>query len=1063
MKKFSRRSIRNRILLGILSVPALSVVIFVVWSLDFIDKTALKQAQEKVELDLNSGRVIYNEELQSLCDLVLYQAMRPSIVSGITGRKRADLKVQLDEMVHLESTDILVATDSKGVVVARAGKLDFCDDDLSTDKLISKALKGARVAATDLLSLERLAHEGSELAERARIKIVPTPRAKLAKRPEYLDGGMVLAAAQPVTDRGKVVGALYAAKLLNRNFAIVDKTRDTVYRDRLYKGRMVGTATIFQGETRISTNVKRSNGTRAIGTCISAEVGEACLDKGQRWIGRAFVVNDWYITAYEPIYDIDKNTIGVLYVGTLESPYVGLKQDLFGQIALFIIGITPFGVLISIFVSKKIVRPIKELAGASEKIAEGDYTKRAIIESEDEIGMLASSFNRMAESVQTKTDALNEAQRSLYDYSKNLERLVEERTQRLLATEMRYANLFEIANDAFFTIDKDCIFTSINDYGASLAGYPKEEILGRMTLLGIVHGDDQARIRSMIDRVFAGRTSTVGISFRIIDKTGKEKIVEMNISVLKGSATDTEILGIARDVTERRRLEEEVARTRDELQVLFNSITDGINVVDRNYSIIKANAGMAKQRGIPVGNMIGRKCYKVFHDRDGRCKRCLVEETFRTGDPAFETRERTRTDGTTITVDVFTFPIFNNDNQVIQAVEYSRDVTEGKQLEKHLFQVTKMESIGVLAGGIAHDFNNLLSGILGYASLFKVKLDEGNPLFKYADTIEQSALKAARLTQQLLTFSRGGESHRETTNVNRIAEETSQLLERTLDKNIIIRKKLNSDTWPIEADPSQIEQVLLNICINARDAMPSGGILAIKTENVLIPCDHQAACLLAAVDGKYVKISISDTGLGIDKGIQDKIFDPFFTTKDKTKGTGLGLSVVYGVVKNHEGCIHVESEVLKGTTFDIYLPASEKELTDNSIDAAPNEFVRGDETILLIDDEQIIRELGKEILENSGYKVMLASDGIEALTLYENLKKEIALVILDMIMPRLGGIETFDRLRLMNPAVKVIVSSGYSADGHYQAVLRNGARGFIQKPYKIRDLTKIVRQVLDQE
>lgn len=1062
MTKFSSKSIRNRILLGILSVPALSVIIFIVWSLDFIDKTALKQAQEKVELDLNSGRVIYTEELESLCDLVLYQAMRPSIVSGIISEDRKRLKAQLNELKRLESTDILLATDNRGVVIARAGESDICGDDLSRDRLVSKALRGMRVVATDLLSLERLAREGPELAERAHIRIISTPRAKPAKRPEYLDNGMVLAAAQPIMEHGRVVGIVYAAKLLNRNFAIVDKTRDTVYRDRLYKGRMVGTATIFQGEVRISTNVKRSDGTRAMGTCISAEVGEACLEKGKRWIGRAFVVNDWYITAYEPIYDIDRNIIGVLYVGTLESPYVGLKQDLFAQIALFIIGITPFGVVISIFVSKKIVRPIKELAGASEKLAEGDYTRRAIIESEDEIGMLASSFNRMAESVQTKTEALNDAQRSLYDYSKNLERLVEERTQKLLATEMRYANLFEIANDAFFTIDRDCIFTSINDYGANLSGYSKEEILGKMTLPGIVHEGDQVRIRSMIERVFAGQTPTVGISFRIIDKTGQEKIVEMNISVLKGSATETEILGIARDVTERRKLEEEVARTRDELQVLFNSITDGINVVDQNYAIIKANAGMAKQRGIPVENMIGRKCYEVFHSRGERCESCLVEKTFRTGRPAFETRERVRTDGTIITVDVFTFPIFNNDNQVIQAVEYSRDVTEGKHLEKHLFQVTKMESIGVLAGGIAHDFNNLLSGILGYASLLKVKLEEGNPLFKYADTIEQSALKAARLTQQLLTFSRGGESHRETTSINRIAEETIQLLERTLDKNIIIRKRLNADTWPVEADPSQIEQVLLNICINARDAMPSGGMLAIKTENILITDDYQAA-YLAAAKGKYVRISISDTGLGIDKSILDKIFDPFFTTKDKTKGTGLGLSVVYGVVKNHEGYIHVDSEVLKGTTFDIYLPASDKKLAAIYVDAVPKESVRGNETILLIDDEQMIRELGKEILANNGYKTILACDGIEALTLFDNHKDEIDLVILDMIMPRLGGIETFDRLKIMNPAVKVIVSSGYSADGHYQAVFQNGAKGFIQKPYKIGELTKIVRQVLDQE
>ncbi|MDP2799775.1 MAG: cache domain-containing protein, partial [Deltaproteobacteria bacterium] len=361
--------------------------------------------------------------------------------------------------------------------------------------------------------------------------------------------------------------------LLNRNFDIVDKTRNTVYRDRLYKGRMVGTSTIFQDEVRISTNVQTKDGRRAIGTCISAEVGEACLEKGERWIGRAFVVHDWYITAYEPIYDLDKKIIGILYVGTLESHYVGLKHELFTQIVLFIIGITPFGVLISIFVSKKIVRPIKELAVATEKIAEGDYTRQAIVESGDEVGMLASSFNRMTESIQAKTEALDEAQKSLYNYSKNLEELVKERTEKLLATEMRYTNLFEIANDAFFTIDRNYMFTSINSYGENLTGYSKEEVVGKMPLLDIVHSDERDFVKNKIDRVRSGQALTAGMSFRIKDKNGTEKIIEMNMSVVKGSGSGTEILGIARDVTERRKLEEEVARTRDELQVLFNSIT----------------------------------------------------------------------------------------------------------------------------------------------------------------------------------------------------------------------------------------------------------------------------------------------------------------------------------------------------------------------------------------------------------------------------------------------------------------------------------------------------------
>ncbi len=1060
-KNFFKKSIRNRILLGILTVPALSILIFIPWSLNFIDKTALKQAQEKVELDLNSARVIYNGELYHLSRLILYQSLRPSLVNAVFNANPKMLKGELDKLNDLEKVDILLVTDHKGRVLARAGNSEVQSDDLSTDKLISKALKGQGIYATDLLSLERLAREEGDLAERARIKIIPTPRAKVKPRPTHLDSGMVLAAAQPVVANGKVVGTLYTAQLLNRNFDIVDKTRDTVYKDRLYKGRMVGTATIFQDEVRISTNVQTKDGRRAIGTCISAEVGEACLEKSERWIGRAFVVQDWYITAYEPIYDLDKKIIGILYVGTLESPYVGLKDELFTQIVLFVIGITPFGVLISIFVSKKIVRPIKELAVATEKIAEGDYTRQAIVESGDEVGMLASSFNRMTESIQAKTEALNEAQKSLYNYSKNLEELVKERTERLLATEMRYTNLFEIANDAFFTIDRNYIFTSINSYGENLTGYSRKDTVGRMHLLDVIHADDRDIVKNKIERVLAGKASTVGIAFRLVDKTGTEKIIEMHTSVLKEGKTGTEILGIARDVTERRKLEEEVARTRDELQVLFNSITDGINVVDRDYNIIKANEGMAKQRGVPVEDMIGHKCYEIFYNRQKPCENCLVEETLKTGKTYFKTRERIRSDGTAVSADVFTFPVFDHEGQVIQVVEYSRDVTERKQLEQQLLQAQKMESIGVLAGGIAHDFNNLLSGILGYASLLKTKTQKEDSLYKYADTIEQSAVKAARLTQQLLTFSRGDKFRTETVNITEIAEETLQILERAIDKNISIKKEFLPDIWAIEVDPSQIEQVLLNICINARDAMPTGGVLTIKTKNVILE-EESLADYPETAPGNYAKITISDTGTGIARDIQHRIFDPFFSTKDKSKGTGLGLSVVYGVVKNHGGFINLKSEPMKGTTFEIYIPASTKIAASSDSDASVKELRGGHENILFVDDEEVVRELGREVLESYGYKVIPASDGIEAISIYEKQKDGIDLIILDMIMPKMGGIETFERLQAVNPAVKVIVSSGYSSDGHYQAVLQKGAKGFIQKPYKINELTGMVRQVLDE-
>jgi PAS domain S-box-containing protein len=390
-------------------------------------------------------------------------------------------------------------------------------------------------------------------------------------------------------------------------------------------------------------------------------------------------------------------------------------------------------------------------------------------------------------------------------------------------------------------------------------------------------------------------------------------------------------------------------------------------------------------------------------------------------------------------------------------LELAEALDELKRLQEQLLHAQKMESIGTLAGGIAHDFNNILSGVLGYASLLRNKIDPEDPLYRYVSTIEQSAIKASKLTQQLLTFGRATKYQVRPVNINPALEESLHILERTITRKIQIEKDISPNLWTVEADISQIEQVVLNLCINARDAMPDGGTLTISSKNCYVG-DEESRGHVGLEKGNYVKISISDTGTGIPEDIRNRIFDPFFSSKEK--GTGLGLSVVYGIVKNHGGFVHVESRLGKGTTFDIFLPMSGRmeEINQTRAESAAS---GGHETVLLVDDEEMIRDLGQDILNDEGYTVLLAADGVEAVEMYKKHGDKINLIILDMLMPKMDGVETYRRIKEMNPSSKILISSGYMHNNRGYADFREGIDGIVKKPYKTEELTRKVRQILD--
>jgi two-component system cell cycle sensor histidine kinase/response regulator CckA len=371
----------------------------------------------------------------------------------------------------------------------------------------------------------------------------------------------------------------------------------------------------------------------------------------------------------------------------------------------------------------------------------------------------------------------------------------------------------------------------------------------------------------------------------------------------------------------------------------------------------------------------------------------------------------------------------------------------------------RMEAIGTLGGGVAHDFNNLLMGIQGRTSLMLMDKDSSHPDFEHLKGIEDYVKSAANLTKQLLGFARGGKYEVKPTDINALIKKTSKMFGRT-KKEIKIHGKYQKDVWTIESDQGQIEQVLMNLYVNAWQAMPGGGELYLQTENVTLGEDYVKPFKIEP--GKYVKISVTDTGVGMDEATRQRIFDPFFTTKEMGRGTGLGLASAYGIIKNHGGFINVYSEKGEGTAFNIHLPASASEVGGRRPEVS-EDVMHGHETVLLVDDEDMIIDVGEKLLQKLGYEVLIARSGKEATEIYEKNKDRIDMVILDMIMPDMSGGDTFDRLREITPHIKVLLSTGYSIDGQATEILNRGCNGFIQKPFNMKQLSGKLREILGKE
>ncbi|MBF0329602.1 MAG: response regulator [Nitrospirae bacterium] len=506
----------------------------------------------------------------------------------------------------------------------------------------------------------------------------------------------------------------------------------------------------------------------------------------------------------------------------------------------------------------------------------------------------------------------------------------------------------------------------------------------------------------------------------------------------------------------------QLENTLKEWQNTFDSIEDSIVILDPDQTIIKANLSTAKLFEMPLEEIMGKKCYEIFHKTDSQIDGCPHMKSLFTKQSEhlgpFESSDSQKF------LEETTTPILAGDGRIIGTIHIVKDITERKELEEKLVQSQKMESLGMLAGGVAHDFNNLLTAITGYSSMLQQSLEDSPPnIKKYLQQVIDAADRAQSFTAGLLAFSRKQIIKPRQIALNAIITDISEIIRSLVSEDIELNISLGQNELPIFGDLHQVEQILINLVTNARDAMNEGGVLTVSTSSVLV--DQDFAERYSTTPGKYMLLTVSDTGTGIDKKQMSRVFEPFFTTKGKGKGTGLGLAMVYGIVKQHNGVLDIESDMGVGTTFKIYFPAMEgAEVRQFNEEQTHSEDMdlSGTETLLIAEDEGAVRSFLKDSIEKFGYNIILAKDGEDAIVKYNQNKDSIDLILLDVVMPRKNGKEVYNAIKKECPDVKVIFMSGYTQNiltskGVYAEDLE-----FIPKPLEMKMLMTKIRRMLDK-
>ena len=613
-------------------------------------------------------------------------------------------------------------------------------------------------------------------------------------------------------------------------------------------------------------------------------------------------------------------------------------------------------------------------------------------------------------------------------------------------------------SDIAYMADAQLNVVWVNSAIERITGLPPEEIIGKPFLPLFIEAD-RASLMDVYKRTLLGESLENTLTFTSGVTCHFTSLPKRNA---KGEIIGT--FGVARDITERLIAQKALQVSEDRLK----KAQEAAGIGNWEYDMSTGRV-WGSEEVFRIYEIERTSEYLPLDEVENhiieaeRVNQALVDLITKGDDYDIEFQITQKNSQRLLTIHSIADLIKDDEGNPVKVLGVIQDVTDKKVKEQEhikllaqLQQAQKMEAIGTLAGGIAHDFNNLLMAIQGRASIMLMNKDSSHPDIRHLKGIEDDIESAADLTRQLLGFARGGKYEVRPTDLNEVIKKQNRMFGRT-KKEISIRGKYEKDLWSVEVDRGQFEQVLLNLYVNAWQAMPGGGDLYLKTENVTI--NRTDVKPFSIEPGRYVKISVTDTGVGMDKKTREKIFEPFFTTKEMGRGTGLGLASAYGIIKNHGGFINVYSEKGHGATFNIYLPASEKEVIEEKKPAG--ETVSGTETVLFVDDEDMIIELAEELFEGLGYKVLTAGSGREAIETYEKNKERIDMVLLDMVMPDMGGDETYDKLKKINPDIKVLLASGYSMNGQATEIMDRGCSGFIQKPFKMRELSQKLREILD--
>jgi PAS domain S-box-containing protein len=701
-------------------------------------------------------------------------------------------------------------------------------------------------------------------------------------------------------------------------------------------------------------------------------------------------------------------------------------------IGLFTLAVLTFSAGLAIFLGQQMATPLRKMAQKAIHISRGEKNLAFETRPGDywEIAELSKAFDSMLRNLKA----------------------AEEKS--------RYKELLENVDDAVYLVDGRGRILDANEASYSRLGYSQAQFLA-LTLPALMAPADAERVLGTLDAA-SGRQGPRTVETRHLTAGGSFLPVEIKVRPIDYRGEKV-VLSVARDVSARKEAELALRESEERFRSVVENSHEGFLILDDAFRVVYVNPEFCRVVGYPAEDLRGGDVAKLLTEESLQLVKQNFFDSLR-GDrvPTHYEFDVLRSDGDTRRVTVSTTIIRDLTGrqqvvaQVLDITERIRQEVERKELENKLIHAQKMEAIGTLAGGIAHDFNNLLMGIQGRISVMQLNLSDDHPHSEHIHAIGKTIKSAAALTKQLLGFARGGKYEVKPTCLNELVEKTCDMFSRT-KKEVSIRRNLREGLWSVDADQGQMEQVLLNLYVNAGQAMPDGGELFLETENVTL---RSTFCRSYGVEaGEYVKLTVRDTGVGMDEETMARIFEPFFTTKEIGKGSGLGLASVYGIIQNHKGIVRVSSRVGQGTSFFIYLPASDKRVVAEVV--GHYELARGQESILLVDDEEEILHVGSLMLKELGYQVLLACSGRDAAAILEVDPQGVDLVILDMVMPEMAGGAAFDRLRAVRPDLRVLLASGYSLNRQAQEVIRRGGSGFIQKPFDMVGLSRKIREVLD--